>query len=432
MLETDEHPKLNLSEEFRASYEVYDLLGSGAMSVVLRARHRALGRLVAVKFLTRTDEEGRLRFEREARALAGLKHPRIIGCLDAGLEGAQPFVAMELLEGHTLHEVISAGPHQPLQALGYVHQAAQGLAYLHANGVLHRDVKPANLLLTADGAVKVSDFGLARVAQAGATITQRGHAVGTPEYIAPEVVRGMPATAATDVYALGVVLFELLAGFNPFRRADLRAVLLAQAEVPPPDLGLYCPAASAELIALVNRMLAKDQRERPQNGEELVAALERVGAPVSGAVAVPSREDVRAERPARPAPVPVQAAADPVVQGFAHTVAASARQRRMHAVMAVTLAMVALADFGLWLSRNRVEWALGAVRAGAASVVESTGTGFAGLNEMAAAARVAAQARSVRPQVAPRAHAKPTENELILRELANFVSRGPASARAAR
>ena len=289
-----------LSAEFHEAYAVEDVVGRGATALVFRARHRALGRTVAVKVLSRLDGESRHRFVREVRALCALKHPCIVRMDDADAEGERPYVVMEYLERGTLAARLLEGPLERAHALALVRQAAQGLAHLHQHGIVHRDVKASNLLLTSDGGVKVADFGLARYAQPGGTVTAYGARLGTPDYMAPESVLGASATPATDVYALGVVLFECLVGRRPFASDSLRGVLGAHLELPPPDLAQVCPSAGPEVAALVARMLAKDPLARPPDACAVDASLERLGAGASRPVECPAPPPRTVRTPPRP------------------------------------------------------------------------------------------------------------------------------------
>jgi predicted ATPase len=256
-----------------AGYEVLGLLGRGGMGVVYKARQDTLGRPVALKFLAREcarDPVWLARFRREARTASALNHPHICTIYDTGESAGRPFLSMELVEGRTLAALI--GRRLAVEELARLFgQAARALAAAHAAGVVHRDVKPANLMVRDDGIVKVLDFGLARHVPTGGaqgsvpmgSSTDPGTRVGTPLYMSPEQVRAEPVGAATDVFSLGVVLYELATGQHPFltdSEVGILNAIVAQAPVPPQCLN---PEVPAPLGALIQHMLAKDSRLRP-------------------------------------------------------------------------------------------------------------------------------------------------------------------------
>ena len=202
-------------------YEKTGRIATGGMGEVWRARDTVLGREVAVKVLKPEyagDATFRSRFETEARHAASLHHPNIATVFDFGEEAAEdggsprPYLVMELVSGKPLSDLIQRGrPMAPERVRGLVAQIAAGLAQAHAIGIVHRDIKPANVLVTPDGHVKITDFGIARAAD-GVALTSTGEVIGTPHYLSPEQAEGRPATTASDVYALGVLLFECLTG----------------------------------------------------------------------------------------------------------------------------------------------------------------------------------------------------------------------------
>jgi serine/threonine protein kinase len=271
-------------------YELLAVLGGGGMAQVYRARDHVLDRDVAVKMLreTTTDASERARFVSEARILGGLSHSGLVTVLDAGLgaetqtgipgeEISQPFVVMELVEGPALSRVIGQGP-MPLDEVASIGiQVAQALAYVHAHGVIHRDVKPGNVLLGPDSCVKLADFGIARLLDDVATrYTAAGQAIGTAAYLAPEQVAGGEVTGAADIYSLGLVLLEAITGQREYLGTPTEAAVARLHRSPrvPREL----PASWRDLLS---RMTSRDPRVRP-TGYEVAEHLRDGGvAPLS-------------------------------------------------------------------------------------------------------------------------------------------------------
>jgi serine/threonine-protein kinase len=259
-------------------YEDARLVGQGGMGAIYRARDRELGRDVAVKVLDERfadDEALRRRFAREALAAARLSgSPHVVTIFDVGEWRGRPFIVMEHLTGGTLAARAGSGRVEPAEALDWLEQAAEALDAAHAAGVVHRDVKPANLLFDARGELQVADFGIARVVDdTAAGMTAAGTVLGTAGYLSPEQARGEPASAASDRYALGVVAYELLTGGRPFERGSATAEAAAHIHEPVPPAstrGVGIPPAVDDVL---ERALAKDPRKRYESATAFVAAL---------------------------------------------------------------------------------------------------------------------------------------------------------------
>jgi serine/threonine-protein kinase len=267
-------------------YRLDERLAAGGMGTVWRAEDTLLHRDVAVKVLNEglsSDERFVERFRREAKAAAGLLHPNVAGVFDYGEEQGRPFIVMELIEGETLADALARRrSFEPDEVASIGAGVAEGLAAAHAAGFVHRDVKPANVMLTDRGDVKVMDFGIA-APESGTGLTGTGMVMGTARYLAPEQASGKPATPASDVYALGVVLFELLTGAPPFDRESPVATAMAHVREDPPPVASVRPDTPPWLAGLVDACLAKDPSERPAGAAELGAALRQERPPATDA-----------------------------------------------------------------------------------------------------------------------------------------------------
>ena len=268
-------------------YEILAPIGAGGMGEVYRARDSRLDRDVAVKVLPErlaSDPQALVRFEREAKAVAALSHPNILAIHDVGEDRGIRFAVTELLEGHTLRSLLrTAIPRDRAVKIGVA--LAEGLVAAHSKGIVHRDLKPENIFLTSGGGVKILDFGLARVqppalARTAADIpteTEPGVVMGTVGYMSPEQVRGERAEAPSDIFSLGCVLYEMVAGRRPFSRETAAQTMAAILEEQPPPLAVAGKEVPAELDRLVMHCLEKNPRERFQSAQDLGFALKSLG-----------------------------------------------------------------------------------------------------------------------------------------------------------
>jgi len=257
-------------------YTLVERLGSGGMGVVYRAEDARLGRVVALKFLAHSlgaDPTAKQRFLAEARAAAALDHPNICTILEVGEIDGQLFIAMPYYQGRTVKDLLRGGALGAARAVPIAIEVGRGLATAHASGVVHRDVKPANVIVTEGGGVTIVDFGVAKVAQQD--LTRTGVALGTVSYMSPEQTRGETVDHRADVWALGVVLYEMVAGLRPFRGSTDQAIQASILTAAPEPLAPHVDGAPG-LEQVVERALRKDPEQRYSSAAEMVAALERV------------------------------------------------------------------------------------------------------------------------------------------------------------
>ena len=276
-------------------YEIGDLLGAGGMGEVYRARDPRLGRDVAIKILPATfaaDPDRLQRFEQEARATAALNDSNIVAVYDVGTAAGQPYVVTELLDGVTLRAALADGPLALRKALAYAQQIARGLAAAHRRGIVHRDLKPENVFVTADGLVKILDFGLAKLSEAAGDATRApcrrpppGLVLGTVGYMSPEQARGEPADHRADIFSFGAVLYEMLAGQRAFQGSSPVETLSAILKEQPPDLTMVVPGLSPGLARIVDRCLEKSRDDRFQTAADLRFALEAIAGVSTPAIA---------------------------------------------------------------------------------------------------------------------------------------------------
>jgi len=266
-------------DERIGQYTVVNELGRGGMGVVYKAHDPSLDRFVAIKVLAShltQDTSYVRRFEREARAAAALNHPNIVQIYTVGEDEGRHYFVMEYVTGTNVQEMIRKdGRLDPGRAAGIILQAASGLAAAHAAGILHRDIKPGNLMVDQRGIVKIADFGLALAPENATRLTSTGMLMGTPGYLSPEQCMDEAVDHRSDIYSLGATFFEMLAGRTPFQADSPLALLRKIVEVEPPDMGELNPEVDPELRRILSTMMAKDPANRYQSCDEIVADLRR-------------------------------------------------------------------------------------------------------------------------------------------------------------
>jgi len=296
--------------EHLGRYELLEELGRGAMGVVYKARDPQIDRLVALKVLATAPgldpgeaQQHRERFQREARAAGRLAHPNIVTIHDVGEDQGRIFLVMELVQGHALDRILRTRRPLPLdEVLAIGEQVASALDYAHRHGIIHRDVKPANILLSAEGRVKVTDFGIARIT--GADTTQAGQTFGTPSYMSPEQVQGLTLDGRSDIFSLGAVLYEVLSGERAFQGETLSTIIYRILHEEPIPLRRHNPTLPAALETCLQKALAKDPAARYALATEVARDLRMAveGPAVSVPADVPTQTTVPlpARRPSRP------------------------------------------------------------------------------------------------------------------------------------
>ncbi len=294
------------STRLAGRYELRHLLGRGGMAHVYRAYDRVLERPVAVKVLRAEyarDPHFRERFRQEATAVARLSHPNIVTVYDFGYDGDQLFIVMEYVPGQTLRHVLDErGPLSTQEALALMVQACAGLGYAHRAGLVHCDVKPQNLLVTPDGRLKVTDFGIAR-ARASARAQEQAHVVwGSPQYFSPEQAAGKPPLPASDVYALGVVLYEMLTRRLPFLSDDPEELARMHREAPPVPPSVFAPDIPERLEKVILKVLSKEPSARYRTADQLGRVLLTFLEPTPEAVAPAGRQAAPQPKPSPPPP----------------------------------------------------------------------------------------------------------------------------------
>jgi eukaryotic-like serine/threonine-protein kinase len=285
-------------------YQLLSRSGAGGMATVYKAQDLLLGRLVAIKLLHEgltDDEEFLHRFQQEARAAAKLSHPNIVTVHDIGQDDHRQYIVMEYVEGRTLKQVVrdyaARGAFMPInRAIDLTIQICAGIGYAHRAGLVHCDVKPQNMLVTRDERIKVADFGIAR-AMNQISLHDRELVWGTPQYFSPEQASGEQATPASDVYAIGVILYEMLTGRLPFEAESHTALALKHIQATPPPVSGLNPAVPPQIEQIVNKILSKEPSGRYRTGDQLGRILT--------SYRQSSMEDTGPQRPVSAIPIPI-------------------------------------------------------------------------------------------------------------------------------
>ena len=268
-----------LGTTLNGRYRLEARIGSGGMSTVYRAMDETLQRLVAIKLMNRevaTDSDQLERFRREARAVAQLSHPHVVGVIDAGEDAGRPYIVFEYVEGETLKDRIRrCGRLEVTEAVAYGIEIARALGAAHARHIVHRDVKPQNVLIDEEGRAKVTDFGIARTLDEDG-LTADGRVLGTTDYVSPEQALGQHVTGQSDLYSLGIVLYEMLTGEVPFKGENQVAVAMKHVREALPDVQARRPEISAALASVIDTATAKHVEDRYADDAELIADLEDV------------------------------------------------------------------------------------------------------------------------------------------------------------
>ena len=278
----ESHSLVNATDVIDGRYRLERLLGTGGMAEVWLAEDQRLGRWVALKFLHEAIAAGAggeavAAFEREARVIARLQHPNIVAIFDAGLHEGRRYIAMEYVHGYTLRDLLETqGRMTEGEAIPYGVQVAAALQYAHEQGVVHCDIKPENIIINETGVAKVADFGVAETLNRTLAPGQAQDLLGTIAYLAPEVIQGAPQEPRSDVYALGLTVFEMIAGRLPFSGATAAAIAGQRLAAPAPALRTFARGASAEMEAVVARALALSPEDRYPDAASFGAALRRI------------------------------------------------------------------------------------------------------------------------------------------------------------
>jgi len=254
-------------------YKLVETIGSGAMATVYKAFQPNLERWVAVKVLHYKEENSLVRFQREAKAIALLRHRNILIVYEYGEERSWPYIVMEYVQGGTLSDYMASHSIDWVRAVNIIIPVAEALAYAHKQGIVHRDVKPSNILLPQPDWPLLADFGLVKLSSSGESVTRTGTSMGTPAYVAPEQARGAPIDARSDMYALGVLLFEMITARLPFDYSNPNKVLLAHISEPVPSPQRYAPDCPPALEQVIVKMMQKSPDDRYQDMDEIIKVL---------------------------------------------------------------------------------------------------------------------------------------------------------------
>lgn len=307
------------------TYEIVEKIGKGGMATVYKAYHPRLDRFVAIKVLHaifRDDESFLKRFTREARVVAKLEHPHIVPIYDFAEHQGHPYLVMRYIDGETLKDRLTEGALSKSELLRISRAIAQALDYAHRQGILHRDIKPSNILLTKGGGVFITDFGLARITQAGESTLSQDMIMGTPQYISPEQAKGVvDLDGRTDIYSFGIMLYEMLTGQVPFQADTGYSIIHSQIFDQPPDPRELNTNISPELADLLLKVLSKEPENRPATAGEVVAELERTLQQLPDEITPPGKvvlpdstapAQTRME-PAAPTPAPPPSTSQPMI-----------------------------------------------------------------------------------------------------------------------
>lgn len=344
-------------------YRIDALVGRGGMADVYRGADVVLERPIAIKILTDRSDDIRKRFLREAQSMARLNHRNVVGVYDAGQADGLSYIVMELVQGRTLAQ-ISADELTMHTAIRYFIDLLEALAYAHEQAIIHRDVKPANVMVLPDGTIKVMDFGLSRRTSEMSSVTNAGEIVGTIAYLSPERFLGKVADARSDLYSVGVVMYEIFTGTVPFKSEtdDLVAVIFAHVNEPPASLRTINRAIPVQVERIVLKLLEKDPERRYQEARELIAELQSLigGPPVAATTAVAASDQALSNSTMSPRSAAGTSATDAAVravlertfgntttlnEGYSNTLAGMLATRKRNYIEAIRAYTAALTAF---------------------------------------------------------------------------------------